>query len=220
MKHETQRKHGSPSEREDVSSPRKNSPANAVNEAKPPNRDTQGRFSDGGLTRERRFLDRPRVPANLERLIEAYIEKKTGKRWDDPVVLSRLRAAVIAQKRDYWREGEKRRISYHTGYQVLGYLAYQLPVFFVQFQHLLLELAREGLIKPDLRVFDVGTGPGVVPLAVIDFLRRAGGGSATLFGLDASEEHCEAYRFLVPASAGKNPHIHVEPPLCADLRIV
>lgn len=191
-----------------------------MNEAKHADRDDQERFSEGGLTRERRFLDRPRVPANLERLIEAYIEKKTGKRWNDPVVLSRIRAAVIAQKRDYWREGEKRKISYHTGYQVLGYLAYQLPVFFVQFQHLLLELAREGLIRPALRVFDAGTGPGVVPLAVIDFLQRVEGNSATIFGLDASEEHCEAYRFLVPASAGRDPHIHVEPPLCADLRTV
>lgn len=179
---------------------------------------TGRRFHAEGLSRERRFLDRPRIPAHLERLIEAYIEKKTGKRWDDPVVLSRIRAAILAQKREYWREGGRRHINYHTGYQVLGYLAYQLPVYFIQFQHLLAELASQEVIGPDLRVLDAGTGPGVVPLAVIDFIKRAGGDSATIVGIDASKEHGEAYRFLVPQFAGKDSRMHIGIPLCADLK--
>lgn len=218
MRKNAQRKEKSPGQHERESSHGKSPSLGAVTKMTSSRTTGQGGFSAEGLTRERRFLDRPRIPAHLERLIEAYIEKKTGKLWDDPVVLSRMRAAILAQKREYWKESKKRRISYQTGYQVFAYLAYQLPVFFVQFQHLLFELARQELIGPDLRVFDAGTGPGVVPLAVIDFLKRTGEGSAILFGVDASEENSEAYRFLVPAYAGGDLRIQVESPLCADLR--
>jgi hypothetical protein len=153
----------------------------------------------------------------LQRLVESYIEKKVGKRWDDPVILDRLRAAIVSQKREYWREGERKEIRYRTGYSVMAYLAYQMPVFFIQFQHLLLSLAREGLFHEEMRILDLGSGPGVIPLAVTDFLRRLGGGSATIHALDAEEEHREAYQFLVPSFAEGVPGIRVESPLLADL---
>ena len=34
----------------------------------------------------------------LERLSEAYIEKITGKKWNDETVLEKIRAAVVSQK--------------------------------------------------------------------------------------------------------------------------
>jgi SAM-dependent methyltransferase len=157
------------------------------------------------------------VPAPLQRLIESYIEKKTGKPWDDPAVLERIRAAIVAQKSAYWREGAQREIRYRTGYSVLAYLSYQMPVFFAQFQHLLLLLARDGLLKEPMTILDVGSGPGVVPLALIDFFRRWGKGAATLHALESSEEHLEAYRFLVPAYAKEVPGVQIEPPIRVDL---
>ena len=56
-----------------------------------------------------RFFEDPKIPRPLDELIREYITKKTGKQWDDPVILERIRQAVIAQKGDYWREGLKKR---------------------------------------------------------------------------------------------------------------
>jgi SAM-dependent methyltransferase len=172
------------------------------------------------LDRLERSLRTLTVPASLQRLVESYIEKKTGKAWDDPVVLERIRTAIMTQKRTYWKEGAQREIRYRTGYSVFAYLSYQMPVFFAQFQHLLLFLAREGLLKEDVKVLDVGSGPGVVPLALIDFFRRRGWGSATVFALEPSEEHREAYQYLVPAFAKETPGVRIEPPLAADLMTI
>ena len=68
-----------------------------------------------------------RTFAELERLSEAYIEKVTGKSWNDETVLEKIRAAVIAQKDTYWKEGKKRSVSYKGAYSVLSYIAYQMP---------------------------------------------------------------------------------------------
>jgi len=140
------------------------------------------------------------VPGPLNHLIEDYIRKKTGKRWDDPQVLERIRGAVVAQKDSYWKEGEGRVIRYIKGYSVLGYLAYQFPVYFVQFQHVMKYLADEGLLKQRMVVLDAGTGPGTVPLAIIESLRYLRC-SALIYGVEQSEEHAEAYSMLVPAYA-------------------
>jgi SAM-dependent methyltransferase len=172
------------------------------------------------LDRLERSLQTLAVPASLQRLIELYIEKKTGKPWDDPVTLERIRTAIMAQKRAYWKEGAQREIHYRSGYSVLAYLSYQMPVFFSQFQHLLLLLAREGLLKEDMKVLDVGSGPGVVPLALIDFFRRRGWGSGSVHALEASEEHREAYQYLVPAFAREAPGVRIETPLAADLTTI
>jgi hypothetical protein len=169
------------------------------------------------LDRLERSLRNLSLPASLQRLVESYIGKKTGKQWDDPVVLERIRAAIIAQKSHYWKEGTQREIRYQTGYSVLAYLTYQMPVFFAQFQHLLLSLGRDGLLRENMTILDVGSGPGVVPLAVIDFFRRWGQGATTIHALETSDEHREAYQFLVPAFARETPGVRIEPPIVADL---
>ncbi len=167
--------------------------------------------------RQERSLRNLTLPAPLQRRVESYIERKTGKRWDDPEVLERIRTAIIAQKGTYWKEGVQREIRYRSGYSVLAYLGYQMPVFFAQFQHLLLLLARDGLLKESMTVLDVGSGPGVIPLALIDFFRRRGKGEATVHSIEIAEEQLEAYRYLVPSWAEAVPGVRVEPPMVADL---
>ena len=172
------------------------------------------------LNRLEHSLRHMALPVLLQNLIESYIERKVGKKWDNSIVLERMRAAIAAQKKDYWKEGLQRQIRYRTGYSVFAYLAYHLPVFFGQFQHLLLRLAREGLLRDELEILDVGSGPGVVPLATIDFFRRLGHGTITIHALEGSDEQREAYQFLVPAFAEEVPGIRVETPIQADLTTI
>lgn len=170
---------------------------------------------DAGRERQLAFFEKPEVPDYIQRLVESYIEKKTAKSQDDPVVLDRMRNAILAQKSRYWKE---RRVSYRKAYQVLGYLAYHAPVYLVQFEHILWQIIHQGLAKPHMRILDLGTGPGVVPLAVIDLLGRLGNGSADVYAVEQSEEHLEAYNALVPAAAvARGNAVRVEKPIRADI---
>ncbi|MCG7855085.1 MAG: class I SAM-dependent methyltransferase, partial [Methanoregulaceae archaeon] len=96
---------------------------------------------------------------DLQRLIEQYIGQVTGKDWDDPVVLQRIREAIMQQKGQYWKEGKARKIGYRKGYAVLAYLAYHTPVYVTQSSYLLLMLSRDRLLPARARILDVGTGP-------------------------------------------------------------
>ncbi|WP_220680716.1 small ribosomal subunit Rsm22 family protein [Methanofollis formosanus] len=163
------------------------------------------------------FFSAPRVPRRLERLIEEHIGRKTGKAWDDRVVLDRIRAAVIAQKGQYWARGRHRQISYEKGYDVLAYLAYHFPVYLVQTDLLLHRLVTEGLVPRHLRVLDVGCGPGVVSAAVVDYFGRLEGATAEVTGLDRSEENLEAYAAIVGPYAGHKGVVSINEPVLADL---
>lgn len=163
------------------------------------------------------FFKSPRVPRKLERIVEQYVEKKTGKAWDDPVMLEKIRKAITAQKAQYWKEGDKRNITYETGYSILGYLAYQFPVYFAQFEHILKSLADDGLLKTRMKVLDIGTGPGVVPLAIIDFYNRLSQAEAKIYSLEKFDENIEAYGALVPEYAATRSNVVVEKPIKADL---
>ncbi len=165
----------------------------------------------------RSYLRSPVLPARWEGLVRAYIEKKTGKSWDDPVVVERIRQAILAQKAQYWKEGETRRIGYRKGYAVMAYLAYQAPGYFIQAEHLLLMLLDKGLIKDGMRILDAGTGPGTVPSAISDFSRRIVEFSADIFPVERSEEFVDAFRELNPADKNGTGGIRVHPPLVGDL---
>jgi SAM-dependent methyltransferase len=167
--------------------------------------------------RQQTFFAAPRVPRELERLIEKYVEKKAARPWDDAVVLEKIRKAIVSQKAQYWKAGKARKIDYRSGYSVLGYLAYQFPVYFVQFEHVLLDMAQDGLLKRRMRVLDAGSGPGSVSLAVIDFFRRLDNGAVDLFALEKFEENSEAYVNLVPPFADAPDRFRVEKPIRADL---
>lgn len=173
------------------------------------------RPADAARERQEAFLRSPFVANSIQRLIEDYIGKKTGKPWDDAVVLDRLRNAIMAQKSRYWKE---QSVSYKKGYHVLGYLGYHAPVYLVQFEHILWQLAEDGLLKNRMRVLDVGSGPGMVPLAIVDLLNRIGEGEAQIFAVERSEENVEAYNALVPpAAAATGGRVTVEQPIVADL---
>ncbi len=162
------------------------------------------------------FLRSAVVSAKLQTIIEQYISKKTAKRWDDPVVLDRIRKAVVSQKNVYWKEGSSRQISYEKGYNVLGYLAYQFPVYFVQFQHMLYEMAQAGILKDRMKVLDVGTGPGTVPLAIADFYKRLEGCKADIYCVELYDENIEAFNSLVPQYVPDQITIHE--PIRSDIR--
>jgi len=166
------------------------------------------------------FLKESRILPVLEDAIGNYIGKKTGKSLDDPVVLERLRRAVVAQKSDYWKPSAKRRLTYTKAYSVLGYLAYHFPVYFMQTEYILRDLAATGLLKPSMKVLDVGSGPGVVPLAIADFYSRLDNASATIFSIEQSEEHIEAFRFLRQAIYPVKGKTTLNNPVPADIRTI
>jgi SAM-dependent methyltransferase len=164
------------------------------------------------------FLEKREVPAALAHAIEEYITRKVGRAWDDPVILDRLRKAIIAQKDDYWKPSHKRSLQYTKGYSVLGYLAYHFPVYFLQTEHLLARLARDGLLKKSMTILDVGTGPGVVPLAIADFWSRLDGARASVYSLERSEEHIEAFLALRDACVPPGGNVSIKPPAKVDIR--
>lgn len=156
-------------------------------------------------------------PRALEGAIEEYITKKTGTPWNDPVILERLRRAVVAQKDDYWKPAEKRSLRYTKAYSVLGYLAYHFPGYFLQTEHLLAMLARDGLVKKSMTILDIGTGPGVVPLAIADFWSRLEGVRADVYSVERSEEQIEAFLYLRDRFVPKGGKVSVKPPQKADI---
>ncbi|MEN6444392.1 MAG: small ribosomal subunit Rsm22 family protein [Methanoregula sp.] len=156
-------------------------------------------------------------PPALEQAIEQYITRKVGKEWTDPVILERLRRAIVAQKDDYWKPANKRSLNYTKGYAVLGYLAYHFPVYFMQTRLLMGMLAREGLLKSHMTILDVGTGPGVVPLAIADFYSRLETATATIHAVERSEEHIEAYMYLTQQQNAPATRVTIEPPIKADI---
>lgn len=157
------------------------------------------------------------LPPALGQAIEQYITKKVGKDWHDPVILERLRKAIVAQKDDYWKPVEKRSLQYTKAYSVLGYLAYHFPVYFLQTEHLLAMLARDGLLKKSMTILDIGTGPGVVPLAIADFWSRLEGAKADVWSVERSEEHIEAFLYLRDRLVPKGGKVSVKPPIKADI---
>lgn len=157
------------------------------------------------------------LPPVLEEAIEGYVAKKTGKDLDDPIVLDRLRRAIVSQKDAFWKPAAKRRLLYTKGYSVLGYLAYHFPVYFMQTGHLLAMLACDGLIKKKMTILDIGTGPGVVPFAIAHVWSCLHGVSADVFSVEHAEEQIEAFLYLREAFVPKGGKVSVKPPVLADI---
>ncbi len=51
-------------------------------------------------------------------------------------------------------------------------MLYHFPVYFCQYQYLLLELLEKGALFNKMRILDVGSGPGTITLSTMDFLRK------------------------------------------------
>ena len=163
------------------------------------------------------FFSGRTLPPALERAVEDYLTRKVGKDWHDPVILDRLRRAIVAQKDDYWKPAGRRSLQYTKAYSVLGYLAYHFPVYFMQTEYLLAMLARDGLLKKRMTILDIGTGPGVVPFAIADFWSRLDGAKADVYSVERSEEHVEAFLYLRDRFVPKGGNVSVKPPVKADI---
>ena len=170
--------------------------------------------------RQNAFFTERSIPHVLAQSIEQYITKKTGREWDDPVIIERIRRAIVAQKDEYWKPVQKRSLQYTKGYSVIGYLAYHFPVYFMQTEHLLMMLARDGLLKTRMDILDIGTGPGVVPLAIADFYSRLDDARATVWSLERSEEHIEAFTYLRNACVPLGGRVSVKRPVKTDSRSI
>jgi hypothetical protein len=170
------------------------------------------------LKRQQHFFTTREMPGSLAQSIESYLTKKVGKDWHDPVIIERLRRAIVSQKDDYWKPSHKRSLNYIKGYSVLGYLAYHFPVFFIQTEHLLLMLARDGLLKKSMTILDVGTGPGVVPLAIADFYSRLDNADAIVYSVERSDEHIEAFTYIRDAVVPRGGRVSIKSPIKTDIR--
>jgi hypothetical protein len=168
--------------------------------------------------RQQAFFAERIIPAVFALGIEKYITKKVGKDWNDPIIIERLRRAIVAQKDDYWKPSHKRSLHYIKGYSVLGYLAYHFPVYFIQTERLLLMLTRDGLLKKSMTILDVGTGPGVVPLAIADFYSRLDDAQALIYSVERSDEHIEAFTYLRDAVVPKGGRVSIKSPIKTDIR--
>ncbi|HML25354.1 MAG TPA: small ribosomal subunit Rsm22 family protein [Methanomethylovorans sp.] len=165
------------------------------------------------------FRMRISPPATVMQLTEEEV-KKTELFFRSAVVSAKLQTVIeqYISKKTYWKEGSSRKISYEKGYNVLGYLAYQFPVYFVQFQHMLYEMAQAGILKTRMKILDVGTGPGTVPLAIADFYKRLEGRKADIYCVELYDENIEAFNSLVPHYAPDSLTLHE--PIRSDVRAI
>ncbi len=163
------------------------------------------------------FFRAPVIPNKLEESILAYISKKTGKPWNDPQTISKIQHYIRIQKDEYWQEAGKRKISYVKGYRVFSYLTYHLPVYFIQFEHLLFRLISGSYIPEKFILVDMGSGPGVVTLATADLIHRRGKGYAEIYAFEKAPENIEAYNFLVSSFTGKREDLRIHNPVEKDI---
>lgn len=165
------------------------------------------------------FFTEGTLPPALGQAIEQYITNKVGRAWNDPAILERIRKAIIGQKNDYWKPVQQRSLQYTKAYSVLGYLTYHFPVYFMQTEHLLAMLAREGLLKKSMAILDAGTGPGVVPFAIADFWSRLDGAKADVYSVERSEEHIEAFLYLRDRFVPKGGRVSIKSPVKEDIAV-
>jgi len=143
------------------------------------------------------FLKIRNIP-ELEKQTIQYIEKVTGKSWKDETVLEKIRNAILAQKESYWKEGVKKSVSYKGAYSVLGYMAYQMPGYVMEFSEFFAGLVTSGLIRKHVKVLDIGSGPGTVSIGIGRVLSCLDDMTAEITSLEQYETHIEAYQAIVP----------------------
>ena len=156
-----------------------------------------------------------KIPSRLGRLIEEYIRIKTGKKVIDQKTLEKIRQSVIAQKSGYWKPEPIGK--YVKGYDVFAYLAYQAPGYLIQFRYILKKLERDGMLTDDISLLDLGTGPGIVPLAFIWHQKERKTGSLKLNVIEQSEEFLSAFQYLVRGFISETPNISLGLIKCGNI---
>lgn len=114
---------------------------------------------------------------------------------DDPKTLEHIRHTIQAQKAGYWNQNPFGR--YGKAYDIFAYLSYQFPVYLIQFRYLIARLDAKGLLPDTIHLLDLGSGPGVVPLALVWYMKERNRGSLSIRVMEQSEEFLESYRFLM-----------------------
>lgn len=114
-------------------------------------------------------LKNPGLPLRIEKLIESYLERACGKNWNRGETAALIRENIVKQKEEYWKGKSESR---YPRIRIISYLLYHFPVYFCQYQYLLLELFKSGLLMNKMSILDIGSGPGTITLSTIDFLRK------------------------------------------------
>jgi hypothetical protein len=113
------------------------------------------------------MLKAPRLPPTIEQLVGSFIERSCGKDWQTGETARLLRENIVKQKEEYWSGS-----STYPMLRVITYLLYHFPVYFCQFQYLLLDLLKGGLLTSKMSIVDAGAGPGTITLSTMDFLHK------------------------------------------------
>jgi hypothetical protein len=115
------------------------------------------------------LLKYPGLPLRIEKLVSSYIERTCGKNWNTCDTARLIRENIVSQKEEYWK-GEG--VSGYPKIRIISYLLYHFPVYFCQYQYLLLELFKGGLLYNKMRIIDAGSGQGTITLSTVDFFRK------------------------------------------------
>lgn len=113
------------------------------------------------------MLKTPSLPNTIEKLVSSYIERSCGEDWHTGETAKLLRENIVKQKEEYWRGNSK-----YSKLRVITYLLYHFPVYFCQFQYLLLDMLKGGMLTTKMRIVDAGAGPGTITLSTMDFLHK------------------------------------------------
>ncbi len=122
------------------------------------------------IVRELEALFRnPELPPQVESLIESYIESVCGKNWFRGEKGTIIRENIVRQKEEYWKGKIEAK---YPEIRIISYLLYHFPVYFCQYQYILFELLKGGLLFNRMSIIDVGSGPGTITLSTLDFIRK------------------------------------------------
>jgi hypothetical protein len=115
------------------------------------------------------LLKNPVLPLRIEKLVSSYIDRTCGKNWNSGDTARLIRENIVSQKEEYWKgDGGSR----YPKIRIVSYLLYHFPVYFCQYQYLLFELFKGGLLSNKMKIIDVGSGPGTITLSTVDFFRK------------------------------------------------
>jgi len=157
-----------------------------------------------------------RLSPDIEMLIQDYIEDLFGKEWYKGETGRLIRDNIVKQKEEYWRG-----VAEYSDLRVVSYLLYHFPVYFCQFQYVLLDMLESGLLSNRMSILDAGAGPGTITLSILDFIRKYGESrvSIKIEAVEQSEENIRCYEALTAKFLSKisNPNILVKKPILASL---
>ena len=143
------------------------------------------------------------LPQEIALAVEEQLLDAFGPGWPDGTDGDRLRATIRDFKQQYLSGGE---VTYDE-VTALGYAIYHLPTYFAATQHVLADLAADGLLSGSLRVLDVGAGVGGPALALDALLPDA---LVEYHAIEPSEAADVLEELLAETGRNFHPTIHRE----------